>query len=97
LKIPIFLSVFDKKYKNDITAAMAVPLTVLLKLVFYGYHSKCISSRKIYKLNNNNIIAKALTGDMEIHWTTIADFVSGNKEEVKETFAQVLMHCNGRG
>jgi hypothetical protein len=34
---------------------------------------------------------------MEIHWTTIADFVSGNKEAVKETFIQVLMYCNGLG
>ena len=34
---------------------------------------------------------------MEIHWTTIADFISGNKEEVKETFEQVLMYCNELG
>ena len=93
----IDLSAFDKKYKNDITGASAVPPSALLKLVFYGYHSGCISSRKIYELNNKNIIAKALTGDMEIHWTTIADFISGNKEEVKETFAQVLMYCNELG
>jgi len=93
----IDLGIFDKKYKNDITGASAVPPSVLLKLIIYGYHNGCISSRKIYELNNNNIIAKALTGDMEIHWTTIADFISGNKEAVKETFAQVLMYCNELG
>jgi transposase len=93
----IDLSVFDKKYKNDLTGASAVPPSALLKLVFYGYHNGCISSRKIYELNNNNIIAKALTGDMEIHWTTIADFISGNKEAAKETFVQVLMYCNELG
>jgi transposase len=93
----IDLSVFDKKYKNDLTGASAVPPSVLLKLIIYGYYNGRISSRKIYELNNNNIIAKALTGDMEIHWTTIADFVSGNKEGVKETFIQVLMYCNELG
>jgi transposase len=93
----IDLSVFDKKYKNDETGAGAVPPSVLLKLIFYGYYNGCISSRKIYGLNNHNIIAKALTGDMNIHWTTIADFVSGNKEAVKETFIQVLMYCNELG
>ena len=93
----IDLSIFDKKYKNDLTGASAVPPSVLLKLIIYGYHNGCISSRKIYELNNNNIIAKALTGDMSIHWTTIADFISGNKEEVKEIFVQVLMYCNELG
>jgi transposase len=93
----IDLSVFDKKYKNDLTGASAVPPSVLLKLIIYGYYNGCISSRKIYELNNHNIIAKALTGDMDIHWTTIADFVSGNKEAVKETFIQVLMYSNELG
>jgi len=93
----IDLSVFDKKYRNDITGASAVPPSALLKLIFYGYYNGCISSRKIYELNSHNIIAKALTGDMEIHWTTIAEFVSGNKEAVKETFVQVLMYCNELG
>lgn len=93
----IELSIFDKKYKNDETGASAVPPSVLLKLIFYGYHNGCISSRKIYELNRHNIIAKALTGDMEIHWTTIADFVSGNKKEVEGAFTQVLMYCNELG
>jgi transposase len=93
----IDLSVFDKQYKNDLTGASAVPPSVLLKLIIYGYYNGCISSRKIYELNNHNIIAKALSGDMEIHWTTIADFVSGNKVAVKETFIQVLMYCNELG
>jgi len=34
---------------------------------------------------------------MNIHWTTIADFISGNKEAVKETFVQVLTYCNELG
>jgi len=93
----IDLKGYDKKYRNDQTGASAVPPSALLKLVFYGYLKGCTSSRKIYELNNNNIIAKALTGDMAIHWTTIADFISGNKEAVGETFTQVLMYCNELG
>jgi len=93
----IDMSVFDKKYNNDKTGASAVPPSVLLKLIIYGYRKGCISSRKICELNKNNIIAKALTGDMDIHWTTIADFISGNKEAVKEIFVQVLMYCNELG
>ena len=48
----IDLSVFDKKYKNDQSGAGAVSPSVLLKLIVYGYHNGCISSRKIYELNN---------------------------------------------
>jgi len=93
----IDLSVFDMKYNNDLTGASAVPPSALLKLIFYGYYKGSKSSRKIYELNNNNIIAKALTGDMRIHWTTIADFITGNKEAVEATFTQVLMYCNELG
>ena len=93
----IDLSIFDKKYKNDHTGARAVPPSVLLKLIIYGYFKGCNSSRKLYELNNNNIIAKALSGDMDIHYTTIADFISGNKKAFKETFVQVLMYCNELG
>jgi transposase len=93
----IDISVFGKKYKNDLTGAGAVLPSVLLKLVVCGYFKGCKSSRKIYELNNNNIIAKAITGDMNIHWTTTADFISVSKEEVKGTFIQVLMYSNGLG
>ena len=93
----IDLSGFDMKYKNDLTGARAVPPSSLLKLIFYGYYKGVKSSRKIYELNNDNIVAKALTGDMSIHWTTIADFISGNKEAVEATFVQVLMYCNELG
>jgi len=90
-------SVFDKKYKNDLTGARAVPPSALLKLIIYGYYNGCISSRKLYELNNNNIIAKALTGDMEIHWTTIADFISGSAKEFNDIFVEVLMYCSELG
>jgi hypothetical protein len=34
---------------------------------------------------------------MEIHWTTIADFISGNGEKFKEIFVRVLAYCNELG
>ena len=93
----IDLSIFELRYKNDLTGASAVPPSVLLKLVIYGYYTGNKSSRKISELNRNNIIAKALTGDMKIHWTTIADFISCSSEEIENIFVKVLMYCNELG
>jgi len=93
----IDVSIFDERYKNDLTGASAVPPSVLLKLVIYGYYTGNKSSRKISELNSNNIIAKALTGDMNIHWTTIADFISGSSKEIEIIFNKVLMYCNELG
>jgi transposase len=90
----IDISIFDKNYKNDQTGASAVPPSVLLKLIIYGYRNGCKSSRKLWALSRQNIIAKALTGDMEIHWTTIADFISENSHDFKEVFTKVLGYCN---
>ena len=90
----IDLSVFDRKYKNDRTGASAVPPEALLKLIIYGYSKGQNSSRDIWELGRNNIMAKALTGDMSMHWTTIADFISGNSKEFGEIFTKVLLYCN---
>ena len=93
----INISIFDQKYKNDKTGASAVPPVVLLKLIIYSYFNGINSSRRICKLSQENIIAKALTTDMSIHWTTIANFISTNFEEIKDIFAKVLMFCNELG
>jgi transposase len=93
----IDISIFDKNYRNDITGASAIPPSALLKLIFYGYYQGRKSSRGIWDLSRHNIIAKALTGDMEIHWTTIADFISGNSEDFKEVFVKVLAYSNELG
>jgi transposase len=89
--------VFDKNYKNDETGASAVPPSALLKLITYGYRKGQNSSRKLEALNKHHIIAKALTRDMRIHWTTIADFISQNSGDFEEIFARVLMYCNELG
>ena len=84
---------FDKNYKNDQTGAKAIPPGVLIKLIIYGYLKGVKSSRGLYELSRNNIIAKALAEDMEPHWTTIADFISSNGELFEETFVKVLAYC----
>ena len=93
----IDVSIFDQRYKNDFTGASAIPPTVLVKLIIYGYYTGNKSSRKISELNSNNMVAKALTGDMEIHWTTIADFISSSSKEIEIIFEKVLLYCNELG
>jgi len=90
----IDISCFDINYKNDNVGASAIPPRVLLKLIIYGYYNGHISSRDIEYLNQNNIIAKALTGDMPIHFTTIASFISRNSEEIEKIFAETLAYSN---
>jgi len=93
----IDVSIFDRNYHNDVTGASAIPPSVLLKLIIYGYSKGCKSSRKLDELNENNIVAKALTGDMSIHWTTIADFISKYGKEFEGIFIKALMYCNELG
>jgi transposase len=90
----IDIKIFDRNYNNDHTGASAIPPEALLKLILFGYRNGHISSRSLDWLNQNNIAAKALTGDMKIHWTTIAKFVSGNGEKIKQIFTEVLMYCH---
>jgi transposase len=93
----IDVSIFDKNYKNDATGATAIPPAALIKLIIYGYRKGIKSSRALDELAVNNIIAKALTGDLQPHWTTIADFISGNSEKFQEIFVKVLAFSTGLG
>ena len=86
-------SMFGMNYKNDGTGAKAMPPAALIKLIIYGYSKGKKSSRGLWELAGNNIIAKALTADMEVHWTTIAKFISSNNEKFQEVFAKVLVYC----
>jgi transposase len=93
----IDIRVFDKNYTNDLTGASAIPPASLLKLIFYGYYQGRKSSRGIWDLCRHNIIAKALTVDMEIHWTTIGNFISSNSKDFEEIFVRVLAYANELG
>ncbi|MCL2593086.1 MAG: hypothetical protein FWD82_06945 [Defluviitaleaceae bacterium] len=53
-----------------------------------------ITSRKIAKMCETNMIAKALAEDTEPHYTTISNFVSGMNGEIEKVFSKALMVCN---
>ena len=89
----IDVSMFDENYNNDKTGAKAIPPAVLIKLIIYGYSKGAISSRRLDRLAKENIVAKALTGDISPHWTVIADFISGNGKKFQEVFIKVLTYC----
>jgi transposase len=89
----IDISDFDINYKNDDTGSKAIPPAVLIKLIIYGYSKGIKSSRKICELCKSNIIAKALSGGMEPHWTTLADFISSNSKIFQRIFVKVLAYC----
>ena len=89
----IDISAFDENYNNDKTGSKAIPPEALIKLIIYGYYKGIKSSRKIQDLSKENVIARALTGDMDMHWTTIANFISGNSENFKKVFTETLMYC----
>ena len=93
----IDVSAFDNNYRNDETGATAIPPATIIKLIIFGYSKGKMSSRGLWDLARNNIIAKALTRDMEPHWTTIAGFISGNGEKFKEVFIKVLAYCTELG
>jgi transposase len=89
----IDIGIFDGNYKNDKTGARAIPPPALIKLVIYGYSKGKKSSRGLGKLAEENIIAKALTGNLEPHWTSIADFISSNSEKFQAVFSHALAYC----
>jgi transposase len=86
---------FDNEYKNGKTGRPGIDPRTLLKLVLCGYSHGRQPPRKIEELSKHNIIAKALTGDIEIDLSAIAEFVSGNSEKLKKVFTRVLLACGG--
>jgi transposase len=90
----INLEIFALKYNNNETGAPAFSPAVLLKIVLYAYSKGIISSRKIAKACQNNIVFIALSGNTSPHFTTIADFVSQMHNEIKAVFLNVLLVCD---
>jgi transposase len=87
------LSCFDGKYRNDITGAAAIEPRILLKVILYCYSLGIISSRKIAKMCEINLVVKALSGDTVPHYTTISNFISGMEEEAHTVFSKVVTVC----
>jgi transposase len=91
------LSMFNERYRNDITGRRAIDPKVLLKVVLLGYSRGLTSSRLLEKACRENIIFMAIAcGDIPDH-STIAPFISGMEEEITPLFTQVLLICEEEG
>jgi transposase len=91
------LSVFDGRYKNEETGSPAYDPRILLKIVLFAYSRGIISSRKIARACEENIIFMALSADTRPHFTTIADFIATMDKEIVELFRNVLLVCDDLG
>jgi len=87
-------SIFDKKFKNDLTGAPAYNPGIMLKIILYSYSRGIFTSREIEYLCKTNIIVKALSANTIPHFTSIADFVSSMKNEIHSVFLNILMVCD---
>ena len=90
----IDLSLFDNRYKNDETGAPAYDPAILLKIILFAYSRGIVSSRKIARCCEENVIFMALSADTRPHFTTIADFISLMHFEILELFRNVLLICD---
>ncbi len=93
----IDLSVFHAQYCNDETGAPAYDPAILLKIVLYAYSKGVTSSREIAQLCQDNVMFMALSADSTPHFTTIADFISRQQDEIVSIFRDVLLVCYEQG
>ena len=72
----------------------AYPPSVMLKIILLGYAHGFISSRRIAKACEHNILFMSVSGDIQPHYTSIAGFVAKMHEQIEPLFTQVLMICD---
>ena len=89
----IDVSLFEQNYHNDEMGATAYSPKVLIKIICYCYSRGILTSRRMEKASKTNITVKALAEDSEPDHATIAEFISTNREAVKDLFTQVLLQC----
>jgi transposase len=89
----INLSVFDERYKNDLTGAAAIHPKILLKVILLAYAKGMISSRQIERACHENIIFIALSYGYAPDHTTIASFISSMQSEISSIFSDILVVC----
>jgi len=93
----IDLSVFDEQYKNDETGAPAIDPAILLKIILFAYSRGIISSRRIARACEENVVFMALAADTRPHFTTIADFISSMGDKIVTVFRDILSVCYTEG
>jgi transposase len=89
----IDLSVFDERYKNDLTGAAAIHPKILLKVILLAYAKGMISSRQIERACQENIIFIALSYGYAPDHSTIASFISSMQNEISSIFSDILVVC----
>jgi transposase, IS4 family len=88
---------FLSRYKNSNVGRKAYPPELLLRVIFSAYYRGITSSRVIAKLCTTDLTFMALAVGTTPHFTTIANFVSGNCEAIKELFHKILLICDESG
>jgi transposase len=91
------MSVFDEKYRNDETGRAAYDPKILLKVVLFAYSRGIVSSRKIERACQENVIFMALACGQKPDHSTIAAFVSSMKDEILPLFRDILLVCEEEG
>jgi transposase len=91
------LTVFDAQYRNDDTGAPAYDPAILLKVILFAYSKGVTSSREIAQLCQDNVTFMALSADTTPHFTTIADFISRQQEQIISIYRDVLLVCYEQG
>ncbi len=88
---------FLSRYKYSNVGRKAYPPELLLRVIFSAYYRGITSSRVIAKLCTTDLTFMALAVGTTPHFTTIANFVSGNCEAIKELFHKILLICDESG
>jgi transposase len=88
------LTGFDELYKNDHEGRPAYHPAILLKIILFAYSRGITSSREIEWYCRYNVIFMALACGQVPHFTTIAAFISGHPDKIKDLFEQILMICH---
>ena len=84
----IDLTSFDGRFQNDKTGASAYHPKVMLKVILFAYYNGILSSRKIEKACETNVVFKSLAATAVPHFTYIADFIHRFEEEIKAPFSK---------
>jgi transposase len=91
------LSALDAKFRNDATGASAYDPRTLLKIVLLAYSRGLITSRKIERACEQNVLFMAVTGDARPSYTHIARCVRELGPDIQALFTQVLLSCDRLG
>jgi transposase len=91
------LSALDAKFRNDDVGASAYDPRAMLKIVLLAYSRGLITSRKIERACEQNVLFMAVSGDARPSYTHIARFVRELGPGIAALFGQVLMTCDRLG